>query len=148
MNKRQGLGSQARTAITPTSKMVIASPNGSRLRRVYVIELSDAIGKRTIATLPNVYVGETGLSPEERFLKHKAGGRTASKHVTRYGVRLRPDLYEHLPEVETESESVVLEKALRSELISKGYRVRGGTRGMSESFARDAHISADDESNG
>jgi hypothetical protein len=42
---------------------------------------------------PCVYVGMTGLSPDDRFDKHKAGMR-ANKYVQRYGLRLMPELYE------------------------------------------------------
>jgi len=42
---------------------------------------------------PCVYVGMTGLSPDERFDKHKAGIK-ANRFVERYGVRLLPELYE------------------------------------------------------
>ena len=41
---------------------------------------------------PCVYVGCTGLTPEARFAKHKAGVR-ANKYVQKYGVRLLPELY-------------------------------------------------------
>lgn len=41
---------------------------------------------------PCVYVGMTGLTPEERFAKHKQGVK-ANRFVTRYGVRLLPELY-------------------------------------------------------
>jgi hypothetical protein len=68
---------------------------------VYVIELDgavlnharfrDANPDRDI-TKPCVYVGCTGLSPEERFAKHKAGIR-ANSYVQRYGLRLLPRLY-------------------------------------------------------
>ena len=49
---------------------------------LYVIELSrEALGESRFATRnpdpredkPCVYVGQTGLSPEERFTQHKAG---------------------------------------------------------------------------
>src|SRR4051812_16287541 len=42
---------------------------------------------------PCVYVGMTGLSPDVRFDKHKAGIQ-ANRFVQRYGVRLLPGLYE------------------------------------------------------
>jgi len=42
---------------------------------------------------PCVYVGMTGLDPDERFDKHKAGVK-ANRFVTRYGMRLMPELYE------------------------------------------------------
>ena len=42
---------------------------------------------------PCVYVGMTGLTPDDRFDKHKAGIR-ANKYVRLYGLRLMPELYE------------------------------------------------------
>ena len=42
---------------------------------------------------PCVYVGMTGLTPDERFDKHKAGLK-ANRFVQRYGERLLPSLYE------------------------------------------------------
>ena len=44
---------------------------------------------------PCVYVGMTGLTPEERFANHKAGTK-AAWIVKRYGLRLLPELYQHL----------------------------------------------------
>ena len=41
---------------------------------------------------PCVYVGCTGLTPEQRFEKHKAGIR-ANSYVQRFGTRLLPHLY-------------------------------------------------------
>lgn len=42
---------------------------------------------------PCVYVGMTGLDPDVRFDKHKAGIQ-ANRYVFQYGLRLLPDLYE------------------------------------------------------
>ncbi len=42
---------------------------------------------------PCVYVGMTGLDPDARFDKHKAGVR-ANRYVKKYGQRLLPGLYE------------------------------------------------------
>jgi len=42
---------------------------------------------------PCVYVGMTGLKPDERFDKHKAGIR-ANRFVLLYGQWLMPELYE------------------------------------------------------
>ena len=42
---------------------------------------------------PCVYVGMTGLEPDVRFDKHKAGLQ-ANRFVRRYGERLLPELYE------------------------------------------------------
>ena len=45
------------------------------------------------AAKPCVYVGMTGLNPDDRFDKHKAGIR-ANRFVRDYGLRLLPELYE------------------------------------------------------
>ncbi len=42
---------------------------------------------------PFVYVGMTGLDPDSRFDKHKAGIQ-ANRFVLEYGLRLVPALYE------------------------------------------------------
>ncbi len=69
---------------------------------VYVIELSrdvlyEARFKKAnpdyIAGKPCVYVGMTGLNPDLRFDKHKAGIQ-ANKFVQKFGLRLLPALYE------------------------------------------------------
>lgn len=69
---------------------------------VYVVELSREVlheGKfkkcnpNYQAGKPCVYVGMTGLDPDVRFDKHKAGIQ-ANRYVKQYGLRLWPDLYE------------------------------------------------------
>ncbi|HZW24644.1 MAG TPA: hypothetical protein VFF26_04090 [Gallionella sp.] len=69
---------------------------------VYVIELSKAVlnegkfRKRNpgyITGKPCVYVGMTGLDPDLRFDKHKAGIQS-NRYVMQYGLHLWPDLYE------------------------------------------------------
>lgn len=69
---------------------------------VYVIELSkDVLSegrfKRCnpgyITGKPCVYVGMTGLDPDERFDKHKAGIQ-ANRYVQEYGLHLLPEIYE------------------------------------------------------
>ena len=68
---------------------------------VYVIELDGrvleharfrAANPERDITKPCVYVGCTGLAPEKRFAKHKAGIQ-ANSYVQRYGIRLLPRLY-------------------------------------------------------
>jgi hypothetical protein len=93
--------------------------------RVYVIELDDRVGKRVSPRLPAVYVGQTAHSPEERFANHKRGHR-ASRHVRRYGTRLRPDLFAHLAPVATRREAEALEQETADRLKRKGYTVYGG----------------------
>jgi len=55
---------------------------------VYVVYLRNPKGDGK----PGYYVGMTGLTPEERFAKHKAGIR-ANRYVQRFGLRLLPRLY-------------------------------------------------------
>ena len=62
-----------------------------------------------------LYVGRTGLTPEERFRNHKAGHK-ASKSVQKYGIGLLPALYRHLNPISYEDAAVaelVLAEALR-----------------------------------
>lgn len=69
---------------------------------VYVIELSPHVlaeprflrgNPGYLPGKPCVYVGMTGLDPDVRFDKHKAGIQH-NRYVLRYGLRLLPDLYE------------------------------------------------------
>jgi predicted nuclease with RNAse H fold len=46
-----------------------------------------------VVGMPCVYVGMTGLDPDVRFDKHKAGIQ-ANTYAMKYGLRLLPDLYE------------------------------------------------------
>jgi predicted GIY-YIG superfamily endonuclease len=68
---------------------------------VYVVELSDRVWNEASFRRANpdhrfgkplVYVGMTGLDPDVRFDKHKAGIQ-ANRFVRDYGVRLLPELY-------------------------------------------------------
>ena len=70
---------------------------------------------------PAVYVGMTGLTPEERFAKHKAGIR-ANRYVQRFGLRLLPKLYAYanpMPYQAARDMEVELAIALRE----RGYTV-------------------------
>ncbi len=78
-------------------------PRSKRQRHyVYVIELSDQVWNAPRFRKANpdyqldkplVYVGMTGLDPDRRFDKHKAGIQ-ANRYVHQYGIRLMPELYE------------------------------------------------------
>lgn len=74
--------------------------------------------------LPCVYVGMTGLPPEQRFANHKAGIKAASV-VTRYGLRLLPELYAHLNPMPFEA-AAQMEQDLAEDLRLAGYTVTGG----------------------
>jgi hypothetical protein len=88
---------------------------------VYVILLSDAVARHpSILRLnpnrdplkPCVYVGMTGIPIDQRFENHKNSYKSAWV-VRKYGVRLMPELYEHLnpmpfeAAVQMEVESVI-----------------------------------------
>jgi hypothetical protein len=64
-------------------------------KRVYVIELDRAAGRRRDPRIPWVYVGSSARSPEDRFAQHLRGYKSA-RLVKRHALRLRPDLYEDL----------------------------------------------------
>lgn len=71
-----------------------------------------------------IYVGMTGLMPRERFANHKAGVKAASV-VTRYGIRLLPELYTHLNPMPYDA-ALQMEKDLAEDLRRAGYTVTGG----------------------
>lgn len=73
------------------------------------------------ANKPCVYVGCTGLTPEERFARHKAGIR-ASTYVRKYGVRLLPRLYAYANPMPYEA-AREMEVELAIALQAEGYAV-------------------------
>jgi hypothetical protein len=100
---------------------------------VYVVLLDLAVGKLRMVRVANpnrdrkkpwVYVGMTGLMPSERFANHKAGIKAASV-VTRYGIRLLPERYEHLNPMPYEA-AAQMEMDLAEDLRQAGYTVTGG----------------------
>ena len=97
---------------------------------VYVIELSKAVldeprfrksNPGYIEGQPCVYVGMTGLDPDVRFDKHKAGIQ-ANRYVTQYGLRLLPDLYEGFNPMRYE-EAQAREVEIGIDLRSAGFGV-------------------------
>jgi hypothetical protein len=100
---------------------------------VYVIELARAVWLEPRFKKANpdydiaklcVYVGMTGLSPDVRFDKHKAGIQ-ANRFVTEYGVRLLPKLYEHFNPMPYRA-AAELEVELAIGLREEGYGVWQG----------------------
>ena len=100
---------------------------------VYVVELDPRVldSARFRRANPNrdilkpcVYVGMTGLTPEERFAKHKAGIR-ANVFVQRYGVRLLPHLYAYANPMPYEA-ACEMEVELAIALRAEGYAVWQG----------------------
>lgn len=100
---------------------------------VYVVLLEETVGRleRVLAANPArdpgkpcVYVGMTGLAPEQRFANHK-NGRKASSLVERYGIRLLPELYAHLNPMPYAA-AARMEQDLAEDLRRAGYTVTGG----------------------
>lgn len=97
---------------------------------VYVIELSkdvlyEAKFKKCnpgyVAGKPCVYVGMTGLDPDVRFDKHKAGIQS-NRYVKQYGLWLLPDLYEGFNPLSYE-EACKMEIEIGIDLRSAGFGV-------------------------
>jgi hypothetical protein len=100
---------------------------------VYVVLLRDAVAKHpSIVRLnpkrdplkPCVYVGMTGIPVNDRFENHKNGYKSAWV-VRKYGVRLMPELYEHLNPMPFEA-ALQMELELAEDLRAAGYTVTGG----------------------
>ncbi|MBI1175815.1 hypothetical protein GC207_00090 [bacterium] len=100
---------------------------------VYVVLLDPVVAKfrkvraenpRRDPAKPCVYVGMTGLTPKDRFANHKAGIKDASL-VKQFGIRLLPELYEHLNPMPYDA-AVQMEQDLADDLRQAGYTVTGG----------------------
>lgn len=110
----------------------------SKRYTVYVIELSKKVftqnrkfreaNPQFNGVLECLYVGMTSKTPKERFDQHKNGSlskkgyKLSSKIVEKYGLYLRPSLYEHLS-LMTRQEALKMEKDLALELRRKRYAV-------------------------
>jgi predicted GIY-YIG superfamily endonuclease len=100
---------------------------------VYVVELGPEVLREGRfrranpgydATRPCVYVGMTGLTPEQRLRKHRSGLQ-ANRYVQRYGLRLLPSLYACFnPMPYAAAREMEVELAI--ELREKGYGVWQG----------------------
>lgn len=109
-------------------------PRGpSHHHNVYVVELDPIVGTfpwvraanpQRDPSKPCVYVGMTGLSPEERFENHRRGHKDASV-VQHHGRRLLHALFEHLNPMPFEA-AQQMERDLAEDLRREGYTVTGG----------------------
>jgi hypothetical protein len=98
---------------------------------LYVIELNSNIFDRErrfaeanpqwLPDHPCVYVGMTGLTPEERFQKHRRGEKDAW-FVQKYGKHLLPELYRHFNPLPYDL-AKVMEPELARQLRERGYGV-------------------------
>jgi hypothetical protein len=116
-----------------TLRTLRASQEPEHHHNVYVVLLDRSAGKiRAVRAAnperdpkkPCVYVGMTGLSPEERFANHKQGIKSAAV-VKRYGIRLLPELFAHLNPMPYAA-AVQMELDLAEDLRRAGYTVTGG----------------------
>ncbi len=107
--------------------------------RVYVIELSKrvftdnykfrAANPQFNGVLQCLYVGMTSKSPKERFDQHKngfvnkKGHKLSSRIVEKYGMYLRPSLYNHITPLYSRAEALKMEETLALELRRQRYAV-------------------------
>jgi hypothetical protein len=116
-----------------TYRQLRAEAHPEHHHSVYVVLLDSAAARwRTVRAAnpkrdpkqPCVYVGLTGLTPEERFANHQQGIKSASV-VKRFGLRLLPELYAHLNPMPFDA-AVQMEMDLAEDLRRAGYTVTGG----------------------
>lgn len=100
---------------------------------VYVVELDDRVWNAArfrranpgyVPGKPFLYVGMTGLDPDVRFDKHKAGLQ-ANRYVRDWGLRLLPGLYERYNPM-TYEDARLMEVDLGIALRNAGYGVWQG----------------------
>ena len=108
--------------------------------RVYVVELSKkvftenwkfrAANPQFNGTLECLYAGMTSKTPAERLQQHKTGYINQKGHklsaniVQKYGIYLRPSLYEHLNvKPMNREEALAMEEKLAWDLRRQGYAV-------------------------
>ena len=107
--------------------------------RIYVVELSKRVYTENTkfrnanpqfnGVLECLYVGMTSKTPKERFQQHKTGHSTkkgykiSSNIVEKYGLYLRPSLYNHIDPFITREDALIAEKEIAMELRRSGYAV-------------------------
>jgi predicted GIY-YIG superfamily endonuclease len=97
---------------------------------VYVVRLDEAVLKNPRFRAANpayvkgsacIYVGATGLTPEQRFANHKSGHK-ANWFAQTYGEGLLPDLFAHLNPM-THQRALATEITVAEELRQEGFAV-------------------------
>jgi len=106
---------------------------------IYVVELSKRVyteharfrnaNPQFNGVLQCLYVGMTSKTPKERFQQHKTGYRNikgiklSSNIVQKYGMYLRPSLYNHIAPISNREEALKMEELLALELRRQRYAV-------------------------
>lgn len=107
--------------------------------RIYVVELSKrvytenwkfrAANPQFNGVLQCLYVGMTSKTPKERFEQHKTGYRNKKGHklssnlVQKYGMYLRPSLYNHIEPLSSRDEALKMEEKVALDLRRQRYAV-------------------------
>lgn len=107
--------------------------------RIYVVELSKKVfsenrrfreaNPQFNGVLQCLYVGMTSKTPKERFEQHKTGyvnrkgHKLASNIVQKYGLYLRPSLYNHIEPIDSREEALKMEEKLALQLRRQRYAV-------------------------
>ena len=99
--------------------VVLLDPRAAKNRKII------AANPKRDRSKPCIYVGMTGLTPEQRFQNHKRGIKAASM-VRRFGIHLLPELFEFLNPMPFDA-ALAMERELAEELREAGYTVAGGT---------------------
>ena len=116
-----------------TFRKLRAATESSHHHCVYVVLLDDKAAKdrkllkanpHRDKAKPCVYVGMTGLKPDERFQNHKNGIK-AARVVQRFGLRLLPEFFECFNPMPFEA-AAEMERDLAEDLRNQGYTVAGG----------------------
>src|SRR5258708_516669 len=112
---------------------VAAQKDGGFHHHVYVVLLDAKVarGAKVLKANPKrdpakpcIYVGMTGLKPEERFRNHKEGIK-AARVVQKHGLRLLRPLFECLNPMPFDA-ATQMERELAEDLRNQGYTVTGG----------------------
>lgn len=107
--------------------------------QIYVIELSKRVFTEN-AKFRNanpqfngvsecLYVGMTSKTAQQRFEQHKTGYINKKGHklsaniVQKYGLFLRPSLYDHIPPIKTKAAALKMEEELALDLRRQRYAV-------------------------
>ena len=98
---------------------------------VYVIELDSTVADikkfrkenpKYFMDKPCVYVGQSSRKPDVRFEQHKEGYKS-NRYAKKFGLKLRPDLYEKYNPIPTRKDAEAIEKMVGEQLRNQGFGV-------------------------